>query len=385
MEDGAFLPNLIIGTTPASKVETTDTAIGTGTSRSTVLGGPNSLDNAQGYCKIRPERPFGSLLARNTMNRIALLALIVLGVPQHPDCVAQTSTPDPSVRTDYVLGAEDMVTIEVQDLPAQITPMRIESSGHLKLPLAGRVMAAGLTPAQLEERIAEALKPYVRQPQVMVRLVEFRSQPVTVLGAVTTPGIHQLRGRKTLLEMISMAGGLRPEAGTLATITRGKAYGAIPLAQAQPDASGLYSSCAINLRELMEARAPQNNILIQPSDVIAVEKAPVVYVIGAVKKSGGFVLSAQERVSVLQALAMAEGLERTSAPDKARVLRKSNDPDKPQELAVNLKRILAGRGGDMALQAGDILFIPTSAAKSAGMRGLEAAINIGTGVTIFRR
>ena len=321
------------------------------------------------------------------MNRTALLALIVLGLLQHPDCVAQTSTPadQAAVRSDYVLGAEDMVTIEVQDLPSQITPMRIESSGHLKLPLAGRVMAAGATPAQLEERIAEALKPYLRQPQVMVRLVEFRSQPVTVLGAVTTPGIHQLRGRKTLLEMISMAGGLRPEAGTLATITRGKAYGAIPLAHAQPDASGLYSSCAINLRELMEARAPQDNILIQPTDVIAVEKAPVVYVIGAVKKSGGFVLSAQEKISVLQALAMAEGLERTSAPEKARVLRKSNDPDKPQELAVNLKRILAGREGDVALQSGDILFIPTSAAKSAAMRGLEAAINIGTGVTIFRR
>ncbi len=326
-----------------------------------------------------------------TMNRIALVMLISLGALLHPDCAAQTIVPtdgttEAAVRSDYVLGADDMVTIQVQDVPfTDQTAMRIETSGHLKLPMVGRVMAAGLTPAQLEDRIAEALKIYVRHPQVMVRLAEFRSQPVTVLGAVTTPGMHQLRGRKTLLEMISMAGGLRQEAGTMATITRGKSYGAIPLPQAKPDASGQYTSCAVNLRELMEARAPQNNILIQPADVISVEKAPVVYVIGAVKKSGGFVLNAQEKVSVLQALAMAEGLERTSAPERARVLRKSGNPDKPLELTVNLKKILDGRGGDVSMQAEDILFIPTSAAKSAGLRGLEAAINIGTGVTIFRR
>lgn len=301
---------------------------------------------------------------------------------------AKSATPvsDESLRSDYVLGADDMVTIQVLDVPfTDQTPMRIESSGHLKLPMVGRIMAGGLTPAQLEERIAESLKTYVRKPQVMVRLVEFRSQPVTVLGAVTTPGIHQLRGRKTLLEIISLAGGLRTDAGTVATITRGKAYGPIPLAKAQADASGQYSTCTVNLRDLMDARTPQDNILIQPTDVISVEKAPVVYVIGAVKKSGGFVLNAQERVSVLQALAMAEGLDRTSAPSRARVLRKSNDPENRKEVAIDLKRILDGKLADMAMQADDILFVPTSTAKNAGIKGLETAINIGTGVMIFRR
>ena len=293
---------------------------------------------------------------------------------------------DAALRSDYVLGADDMVTIQVVDVAfTDQTPMRIETSGHLKLPMVGRVMAGGLTPAQLEERIADALKTYVRKPQVMVRLVEFRSQPVTVVGAVTTPGIHQLRGRKTLLEIISLAGGLRADAGNLATITRAKAYGAIPLSHAQADASGQYMSCAVNLRELMEARAPQNNILIQPTDVIAVEKAPIVYVIGAVKKSGGFVLNAQEKISVLQALAMAEGLDKASAPDRARVLRKSNDPEHRQEVAINLKQILDGKTADMSMQADDILFIPTSVAKNAGLRGLEVAIQLGTGVAIFRR
>jgi polysaccharide export outer membrane protein len=341
------------------------------------------------------------------MNRIALVVLLTIWALQRPYCAGQVSPGAPvgsppvspsaapvqaatsdqtAIRSDYVLGADDMVTIQVADVPfTDQTPMRIETSGHLKLPMVGRVMAGGLTPAQLEDRIADALKTYVRKPQVMVRLVEFRSQPVTVLGAVTTPGIHQLRGRKTLLEIISLAGGLRQDAGTIATITRGKAFGTIPLSHAHADASGEYTSCEVNLRELMEARAPQNNILIQPTDVIAVEKAPVVYVIGAVKKSGGFVLNAQEKVSVLQALAMAEGLDRASAAGNAKVLRKSNDPDNRQELAVDLKKIMSGKSADVLMQPEDILFIPTSTAKNAGLRGLETAINIGTGVMIFRR
>ena len=339
------------------------------------------------------------------MNRVAVFVLFGIWSLQRPYCSGQVplgslpgstatpsapstvpAVPDPAIQTDYVLGADDMVTIQVLDVPfTDQTPMRIETSGHLRLPMVGRVMAAGLTPAQLEERVADALKTYVRKPQVMVRLTEFRSQPVTVLGAVTTPGIHQLRGRKTLLEIISLAGGLRPDAGTVATITRGKAFGAIPLRAAHLDASGQYTSAAINLKELMEAKSPQNNILIQPTDVVAVEKAPVIYVIGAVKKSGGFVLNAQEKVSVLQALAMAEGLERTSAPNHAKVLRKSNDPDNRTELAIDLKQILNGKTSDVAMLPDDILFIPTSTAKNAGLRGLETAINIGTGVMIFRR
>ncbi|MBY0507178.1 MAG: polysaccharide export protein [Bryobacteraceae bacterium] len=310
------------------------------------------------------------------MVRLCLAAFILLG--------AAVSAQAP--YRDYVLGPEDTITIHVVDVPfTDQNPLRIETSGHVKLPLVGRMMAGGLTPAQLEDRLAESLKMYVRNPQVLVRLVEFRSQPVTVVGAVTTPGIQQLRGRKTLLEIISLAGGLRQDAGTIATVTRAKAFGPIPLPQAKTDASGEYMSCAINLRELMEARTPANNILIQPTDVIAVEKAPVVYVIGAVKKSGGFVLSAQEKVSVLQALAMAEGLERTSAPSRARVLRKTNDPEKRQEMAIDLKKILEGKQADLALQTDDILFIPTSTAKNAGLKTLETAINIGTGVLIFRR
>jgi len=67
------------------------------------------------------------------------------------------------------------------------------------------------------------------------------------------------------------------------------------------------------------------------------------------------------------------------------VLRKSNDPENRQEVAVNLKKILDGKTADMSMQADDILFIPTSVAKNAGLRGLETAIQIGTGVTIFRR
>ena len=149
---------------------------------------------------------------------------------------------------------------------------------------------------------------------VTVSVFEFRSQPVSVLGAVNTPGVHQIRGRKTLFEVISEAGGLKNEAGNSIKITRRKEFGAIPLPGAGADPSGEFSVAEVSVKSVMEARNPQENIQIQPNDVISVPKAELVYVIGAVKRAGGFILSEREQISVLQALSMAEGLDRVARP-----------------------------------------------------------------------
>src|SRR5207302_9130286 len=102
----------------------------------------------------------------------------------------------------------------------------------------GRVHAAGLTVEQLENAMVERLKAYLQQPTVTVGIAEFRSQPVSVLGAVGTPGVLQLQGRKTLFEILSMAGGLKAEAGNVVVITRQKEQGAIPLPNAKEDPTG---------------------------------------------------------------------------------------------------------------------------------------------------
>src|SRR5262249_55141168 len=141
----------------------------------------------------------------------------------------QTSPPAPAqgerggtpVRTTYVLGPDDQLVIRVADVP-DITdkPQRIEPSGDLRLPLVGKVHAAGMTVEALERELTQRLKVYLQEPDVSILLTEFKSQPVSVIGAVGTSGIRQLEGRKSLIELISLAGGLTADAGPVLRITR---------------------------------------------------------------------------------------------------------------------------------------------------------------------
>jgi polysaccharide export outer membrane protein len=215
-------------------------------------------------------------------------------------------------------------------------------------------------------------------------MAEFRSQPVSVLGAVQQPGAHQVTGRKTLFEVLSLAGGLRQDAGYAIKITRRRAMGPLPLAGARPDPTGEFLVGEVNVRSVMEARNPQENITVMPEDVISVPKADMVYVIGAVRRSGGFVLSEKEHISALEALSLAEGLDRTASSKSTRILRLLDD-GRRIEIPVDLEKILAGRAKDVSLQTNDILFVPTSGPKKVGLRAIEAAVQAGTGIVIFRR
>jgi polysaccharide export outer membrane protein len=243
---------------------------------------------------------------------------------------------------------------------------------------------SGLTVQQTEQVLDKALSTYIRQPQVAVSIAEVRSQPVSVLGAVNTPGVHQVHGHKTLLEMLSQAGGIRQDAGYSVRITRQLEWGCIPLPNATLDATGKFSVAEVNLKKIMEAKDPQDNIQIFPHDVISVPKAEMVYVIGEVKRSGGFVLGEHQSISVLQALSLAEGLNGTADTKHARILRLKRDADQREEMAVNVKDVLTGKKPDVALQGDDILFIPGSTGKKAALRSLEAAIQTGTGLAIWR-
>jgi protein involved in polysaccharide export with SLBB domain len=170
--------------------------------------------------------------------------------------------------------------------------------------------------------------------------------------------VHQLQGEKTLLEVVSQAGGLNPTAGHAIRITRRKEWGPIPLPGAHEDETGQYYVAEVGVKEIMEARAPEKNILVKPNDVITVPKGELVYVMGAVKKSGGFVLGDRETVTVLQALSMAEGMDSYAQSGHAKILRRTSDPEKRQEIALNLKRIIEGRDHDVEMQSDDILFVP---------------------------
>ena len=303
-------------------------------------------------------------------------------------CAAAQQTADPGNQSQagYILGPDDQILIRAlyaEEISEK--PVMIGTNGYISLPMAGRLRASGLTVEQLETEIVSRLKPYMQDPQISVSVVEFRSQPVSVLGAVANSGVVQLRGHKTLFEVISEAGGLKNEAGNTIKITRRKEFGPIPLASAVADRSGQFSVAEVSVKSVMEARNPQENIEVKPKDVVSIPRAELIYVIGSVKRAGGFVLNEREHISVLQALSMAEGLDRVASGGNARILRSSDGASTRAEIPVDVNKILAGKTSDVPMLANDILFIPNSAAKSATLRGVEAAIQVATGVVVWRR
>lgn len=290
----------------------------------------------------------------------------------------------PSAST-YTLGPDDEIAIRALHVPEiPDKPIHIEADGSIHLPLVGRIEAAGLTTWRLEAELTRALKEYIQEPEVSVELVEQRSRPVTVLGAVKNPGSYQLHGARTLIEVLSLAGGVDADAGYLLRIARRTSQGLLPLPGAKRDATADYTVAEVNLQEAMDGKYAAGSLQVKPNDVITIPRAKMIYVIGEVKKPGAFVLHETQYVSVLQALAMAEGMTQTAGRKSAKVLRPDGDGNHREEIPVNVGQILAGKVPDTRLEAGDILFIPNSAAKSASLRSVEAAIQMATGLVIWR-
>jgi polysaccharide biosynthesis/export protein len=286
--------------------------------------------------------------------------------------------------TNYILGAEDLITIRVfaaDDIPDK--PAQIANDGTVTLPMVGQVHAAGLTVEQLQAALVTAYKKYFKDPQVTVQVNEFHSQPVSVAGNVNTPGVIQLKGNRNLMEVISMAGGLRPDAGDTVLITRNLSEGAIPVSGAFPDPTGKYSVAHIDVRAVMSGKDPEGNILIKPHDVVTVPRARMIYVLGNVTKPGGFVLTDNESMSITKAIALAGGWDKTAALSNARVLRASGGAEREQ-IPANVKKIMQNKAPDIELRPDDILYIPNSTSKTVEAIGLTSAIGIGTGLAIWR-
>lgn len=277
----------------------------------------------------------------------------------------------------YVLGPDDQIVIHSIDASeVSNMPLLVGMNGEITLPLIGRVKAGGLTVEQLETELNTRLKKYFKQPQVSVTVVEFRSQPVSVFGSVSNPGVFQLRGRKTLYEVLAMAGGPREATGSLLTITRRRENGAIPLPDARTDSSGRFSTAELNLQEVLDGKNPAANIEIKPNDVVSVStpESNMVFVVGDVVRGGGFSLGGRQSVSVLMALSMAGGLGRTAKPKRARIIRIVPGETEPREIAVNLQKVLNGKAEDIALRPQDVLVVPTSSRKSFSTYALPATL-----------
>ncbi len=277
-------------------------------------------------------------------------------------------TSEAGVSGEYRCGPGDRLRIDVFEVEDLSGEAMVAANGSIRMPLLGAVEAGGLTPSQIETRLtglyAEGL---LRDPQIQVSVLDYGSQPVSVIGAVHSPGIYQLRGRRRLLDVLALAGGFSERVGEVVTIS----------------SPGDGAERQVALKPLLAGRAPELNLWVEPHDAIQVEAASLVYVLGSVGRPGGFPIENQERLTALQALSLAEGADGAAALKRARLIRRANDHR--IEIEVNLARVLAGKDEDPTLAPNDILFVPASGAKTALHRGAEAVVQMATGVVIWRR
>lgn len=297
--------------------------------------------------------------------------------------------PGISLKDEYHIGPEDLLDVNVFEVSELNRIVRVAGDGYISLPLIGKIMAAGFSSTQFQEKIAGALRDrYVKDPQVSVFVREFHSQPVMVMGAVAKPGIYQLEGPKTLLEILAMAGGLAGDAGQMVRITRHKQPGETLPAGATTEHTppATIERIEVDMEQLLRSGDLSLNIPIYGGDVINVERAGIVYVSGEVSRPGGYVLKnrGREELTVMQILSLAGGTTRFAARKQARIIR-TDESGQRHEIALNLDKVLAGKTEDPVLKADDILLVPGSATKPIFTRTIETTIAVLTGVIIYRR
>jgi len=249
---------------------------------------------------------------------------------------------------DYIIGGEDLIEISVYELPEMNKTVRVSGEGSITLPFVGEIKAEGLTQQELEKTIRGLLSErYITNPQVTVFIKEYRSKRASIIGAVKNPGSYALIGKRTILDIISEAGGITEKASKKLYLIRGSSSGSSS------------ESILVDLKELIEKGNPELNLPVQAGDVISIppEKYIYIYVFGAVNSPGQFEVKESESITVLQAITKAGGLTDRAAKTRVRIIRQE-ESGKKQIIKVDLKDIIKGEKKDILLQKDDIVIVP---------------------------
>jgi polysaccharide export outer membrane protein len=264
------------------------------------------------------------------------------------------------------VGPGDLLAINVFDTPELAALVRVSNSGEVSFPLLGTLHVAGLSAVETEALIAGHLRDggYVLDPQVSILVREYATQAVSMLGEVRKPGPYPMLGSHTLLDLVTAAGGMTPTAGSFVSITH-------------------VDGTAPEIVQLNTAPGEswKTNPVIAPGDRIEIPRAPIVYVAGEVGRPGGFVMTDHETLTVLKALALADGTKPGASLSKARLLRKNASG--VQNTPLPLKQMLAGRAPDMELRDNDMLFIPNHGAMSFAARTAETLLAVASSSVIY--
>src|SRR2546430_1095448 len=310
----------------------------------------------------------------------------------------------PAGPQDYRIGFDDVLDISVFEAQELNREVRVSSAGEISLPLLDSVRVAGLTPRELELVLQELLRrTYMKDPHVSLFVREMQSHPVSILGAVRKPGVFQVRGSKTLLEILSLAEGLADDAGETVIIMKGAGLqnaaisaaenstaakenanaGNVATADSNKNGPPAENIVQVNLKDLLDSSSAHQNPVVNPGDIVKVLRAGIVYVVGEVQRPGGFAMKSNEKMPVLQVIALSGGLTRTASKGGARIIRTDEQSGERAQTPIDLSKILAGKAPDPMLEPKDIVFVPNSATKTTFSRGAEVAAQTLAGLLIF--
>jgi polysaccharide export outer membrane protein len=314
-----------------------------------------------------------------------------------PDNKADTQGGDDqeSLKVEETLiYPNDLLFIQVFDVDQLTREYRVSATGTLVFPLLMQPLRAeGLTPQQLADLISKKCieAGVLSHPQISVTVRESRVHAVAVVGAVKLPQIYPVFGPITLLDILSQAGGVAEDAGSSVTITRGEVSRRVLASGAGGAAEGgkspaVPTTVSVNLRGLLETGDPSLNLTVYPGDRVTVQRAGVIYVLGAVNRAGAYLLTeARQDMTVLRALALAESLRSTAKGKKALILRPNpSAPGGREEIPVNLDAMLRGGAPDRPLQSNDVLFVPDSLALKALHKSADVAVNTAGLAVIYK-
>ncbi len=246
----------------------------------------------------------------------------------------------------YQVGPRDLIEVKVLGVEELNGELRVSEDGKINLPLIGDVEVAGLTDAEIRLKIKTLLESKYLQDQaaaVSVLIKEFRSRPISVIGAVQHPGPLSFPGRWTLIEALTTAGGVLADHGNAVHVLR-------------RSENGLTDQVEIALDALLLRADPRANIPIFANDLINVPAAVsiTVFIVGEVRAPGALAFKSTERITVLTALARAGGL--TDRAARTVVIRRQGKGGE-EEITVDAKRILGGKEPDVELQQGDVVVV----------------------------
>lgn len=236
---------------------------------------------------------------------------------------------------DYIVGERDVLRITVYDHPDLTSIARVSGEGTISFPLIGEIKVSGLTIPQIAKSISELLAGgYIVNPHVIVFIEEFRSKKATVMGEVSKPGLYELPGQTTFLELLSRAGGLTKDAGDKAIIKRKMSQGE--------------QSFTIDLKRLIDKGDTSIDMSLQDGDSIYIQKAGFFYVTGEVKKPDAYKFD--EGTTVLKAITMAGGFTDKAAEKRVKIKRKDSGKENTMERV----------GLDELVRPDDVIIVPES-------------------------